>query len=164
MTQGTHFRTNTHQEEFEISHIDTLSKHDDVEHIVQQHFAKQNDINELARRMGWTDYSQLPAFADPRFYGDFSEMPKDIHEIHERMQKAETEFMRLPAHIRTQFNNDYTRFVPWVQDPKNAEAAMDMGLLKRVRSATKPEPGSASTAEKKDSGSAPASAGANTAT
>lgn len=94
----------------------------------QQSFAKDVDINELARRFGFTDGSLLPAAQNPDFYG-IDEMPKDLLDAHLLMQDADDRFMMLPASIRTQFNNDFREFVPWIHDPKNLTKAQELGLL-----------------------------------
>lgn len=97
------------------------------------------DINVLVKRFG-IDKDPVPyAAADPRFYGDFSDLP-DLATALMRVRDAEQRFRDLPLDIRTYFQNDPALLWAWVNDPANADAAVEMGLLRRDEAATPPSP------------------------
>lgn len=96
----------------------------------QQHFAIDADLNEIARRFGITDGAILPAVADPRFYGDFSNAV-DFRTALDLTRNARERFEQLPADIRSRFHHDPVELFNFVSDPKNDEEAIKLGLLKR---------------------------------
>lgn len=103
--------------------------------------APDADINELVRRFGVKDGSTLPAeilYADIKTYGDFSEAP-DLRTVLDQTRNATQLFNNLPAKIRRQFNNDPIEMLEWVQDEKNAEEAVTIGLLTKRPTPTKLE-------------------------
>lgn len=90
------------------------------------------DINVLVKRFGIVDGSQLPRWADPKaLYGDVSEFPQDPTEVANIMRDAEVRFLTLPADIRERFNNP-GRLYKWLEDSKNDDEAVRIGLLKPI--------------------------------
>lgn len=88
------------------------------------------DINVLVKRFG-IDKDPVPyQAADPRFYGDFSDLP-DLATALTRVRRAEQLFNDLPADLRSFFHNDPALMWAFVNDPENAEQAVEMGLLAR---------------------------------
>lgn len=69
------------------------------------------------------------------FYGDVSEV-QDYHSAANFIAVAQESFMSLPASVRERFDNDPGKFIAFVDDPKNAEELVTMGL----REAPKPAP------------------------
>lgn len=65
-------------------------------------------------------------------YGDVSEIPRDLLEITQTIQKAHDSFMELPAEAREKFNNDPNKMISFLQDPKNSKEAVRLGLLNQV--------------------------------
>lgn len=59
-------------------------------------------------------------------YGDC--LPIDYVEALDLVAKAETMFSELPSSIRDRFENDPEKFLAFVQDPKNTEEAIKLGL------------------------------------
>lgn len=105
--------------------------------------ASETDINTLMRRMGVKDGSELPAewgMADPRYYGDFTETPRDLQEAIHRTRDAEDAFSRLPANIRTKFENDPYQLWNWINKEENLPEAYELGLLARPLPTTTPAP------------------------
>lgn len=96
----------------------------------QQHHAKSADLNEIVRRYGITNQNVPLAAADPTYYGDFSDVP-DFREALDRTRAAQDHFESLPSELRNRFANDPVRLFGFVMDPKNAEEAVKLGLLKR---------------------------------
>lgn len=103
--------------------------------------APGTDINEIVEQYGVTDGSVLPgaqgAIADPRFYGNFEDVP-DLRTALDRLRAAEQAFAALPAPMRSRFNNDPIALHEWVSNPNNADEAVKIGLL--TRSAAPPAP------------------------
>ena len=95
-----------------------------------QHFAKEADINEIMRRFGVTDGAIPPAVTDPRYFGDFSDVP-DFRQALDNVRNAEAAFAALPADLRRRFGNDPVELFQFVHDPKNLEESIKLGLLKR---------------------------------
>lgn len=97
--------------------------------------APGSDINETLRQFGITDGSILPGrlgtVEDPRFYGDFTDVP-DLRTAMDRLRAAEQAFAALPADLRAEFHNDPLALHEWVSDPGNAEAAVEIGLLSKL--------------------------------
>lgn len=97
--------------------------------------APDSDINELMRRFGIRDGSILPGQLgmayDEKYYGDFSDMPADLHEAMERTRHLDDTFMTLPASVRAKFNNSALTMSMWLADPKNRPEAEEIGLVNR---------------------------------
>lgn len=62
-------------------------------------------------------------------YGDFTSS-HDYHELLFRAQQAQDDFMLLDAQIRARFDNDPGKLLDFVNDPKNAAMALQLGLIK----------------------------------
>lgn len=71
--------------------------------MVQQHFRDEVDINTIVRRFGVT--GQIPDFLPQGVYGDFQDVD-DYDSAVAAIERANDGFMRLPAEVREQFNND----------------------------------------------------------
>lgn len=100
------------------------------ESLTQQSFSQDADINVLVKRFG-LDKQQLPvAPIDPRYYGDFSNVP-DLRTALDLVRDAENRFMDLPAALRARFDNQPGKLWAFVNDPLNAEACIQLGLLAR---------------------------------
>lgn len=96
--------------------------------LTQQHFAENADINVLVKRLGLED-APLPVEAlDPRYYGDFTEVP-DLRTALDLVRDAENRFMELPARLRAKFDNSSAKLWSWIHDPDNGPEAVRLGLL-----------------------------------
>lgn len=62
-------------------------------------------------------------------YGDFTSS-RDLHDVILRAQEAQEDFMALDAQIRRRFDNDPGKLIDFVMNPKNAQEAVKLGLLK----------------------------------
>lgn len=62
-------------------------------------------------------------------YLDVSEIPTDLREALDIVKRAETLFMSLDATVRERFGNDPSRMVDFLQDSKNRDEAVKLGLL-----------------------------------
>lgn len=85
------------------------------------------DINVLVKRFGIGEIA-IAANTRAPFYGDFTDL-KSPHEMAQALVEAQTTFMRLPAAVRAEFDNDPHRFVDFCSDDKNYDRICDLGLL-----------------------------------
>lgn len=96
------------------------------ESLTQQHFAKDADINEIARRFGLTE---IPLGAlDPSLFRDTTNDP-DLATILNQHREARDYFMALPAKLKLRFHNSPSELWNFIADPDNAEEAVRLGLL-----------------------------------
>lgn len=99
-------------------------EHCDVNYIMDR-FAKTGQINHLAKRTGQ--------------YADVS----GVHNLHESLclvRKAEEEFKKQPAKVRARFHNNLEEMYEFLQDPRNDEEAVALGLKTWPKVADKPVP------------------------
>lgn len=97
--------------------------------------APDADINQVIKRFGITDGSVLPTSLGfpigPEFYGDFSDIP-DLRTALETQRQVGETFAQLPADLRARFRNDPYALWEYVNDPKNLDEAVQLGLLSRL--------------------------------
>lgn len=92
--------------------------------------AKDADINELVKRFGIDRDPVPPAVFDPAYYGDVTDIP-DLGEALRRVAEARDRFMALPHDLRRRFDNDPSRLWEFVNDVRNVDEAVRLGLLSR---------------------------------
>lgn len=102
--------------------------------LTQAHFAKDADINEIVKRFGVKDGSIPPMALNPRYFGDFENVP-DFREALDNIREANDRFAMLPADIRSRFNNNPLDLFAFVENPANDDEAVRLGLLRKI-----PEP------------------------
>lgn len=95
--------------------------------LTQQHFTKDADINEIARRFGLNDIPSAPIL-DASYYRDTTADPS-LMDILEARRAVQDHFMGLPAKLRRRFHNSPSELWNFVTDPENAEEAIRLGLL-----------------------------------
>jgi phage internal scaffolding protein len=64
-------------------------------------------------------------------YADVSNVP-DLATAMQQLKTADELFMGLPAALRAKFENDPAKMVEYLQDPKNNEEAVKLGLKTKV--------------------------------
>ncbi|QCQ84712.1 internal scaffolding protein [Blackfly microvirus SF02] len=101
---------------------------DDTPSLTRQEFADECDINVLMARYEKT--GALPEAKGSPVYMDFTEMPDTLMGTLSMLDAAQAEFMRLPAHIRKEFDNDPVMFVDFASDPNNIDQLREWGLAK----------------------------------
>ena len=74
---------------------------------------------------------------NPGQYGDFSEVP-DYHSALNQIKRAQDTFDALPSQIRKRFDNDPGAFVEFVDNPKNNQELINMGLKTAPPGPTEP--------------------------
>lgn len=93
--------------------------------LAQQHQADEADINTIVRNFGIT--GQVPIIQRPPALTEFAEVV-DYHTAQNMIRRAQESFMELPADLRSKFDNDPGAFVQFVDDPKNADALVELGI------------------------------------
>lgn len=93
--------------------------------------AHDADINNIAKSFGLgRGPMPIPAeIFDPANYLDLEEAPESLHDAMQRVREAESAFMRLPAELRRRFADDPGNLWEFLQNPANAQEAVDLGLL-----------------------------------
>ena len=95
----------------------------------QQHFKDEVNINTImrkARRSGVLPYKgdKESHFQDLTGCTDYLEAQNRVIEIKQK-------FSELPANIRNKFKNEPDAILKYLQDPKNADEARELGLLRQ---------------------------------
>lgn len=91
----------------------------------QQQFKDDCDINSIMRRFQKTGAIDHVAAHQPR-YGVAT--PTDYHSAMNIITNAQSMFADLPSGLRRKFNGDPSELLKFVQDPKNADEAKELGL------------------------------------
>lgn len=97
---------------------DTLANESDVNYIMQK-YKKTGSI---------THYNKKVAS-----YGDFT-MPRDLQSAFEAVDNAKKAFSQLPAVVREKFKNNPVVLEQWLNDPKNLNEAVELGLINKPAS------------------------------
>lgn len=103
--------------------------------VTKQEFKEECDINVLMKRYQKTGLFPQHPNQQPRYVSNIG-MP-DYQEALSIVMTAKEEFAGLNSELRKRFDNDPRLFLEFVNDPKNAEELVKLGL----REAPKPEPG-----------------------
>lgn len=113
----------------------------------QQQFKDDADINSIMRKFQKTGtidhvskYQSEYGFATPQ----------SLHEAANVVARAQTMFEELPSLVRNKFSNRPEDFLAFVQDPKNADECIELGLAlapEAAAQAAATEPGTANPGE-----------------
>lgn len=104
----------------------------------QQQFAEEADINTIVRRFGLT--GQLPNGVGMPLSGDFTKVV-DFQTAMNLIAEAEEAFMQVPAETRARFEHDPAKMIEFLEDDKNRDEAMRLGLIEKPPEKTRePEP------------------------
>lgn len=106
--------------------------------MADQSFKDDCDINSIMKRLRKTGHISHMRHS-PGTYADLTHIT-DLHSSIIQVQKAQEAFDTLPAHVRYKFQNDPTKLVNFLQDSKNDEEAIQLGLKYRPQS-TDPKEG-----------------------
>lgn len=105
------------------------------ESLTEQEHVEEADINYIAERFMRTgEMKQVLHLPTP---GDFQGI-FDFQTAMNTVAAAKLEFMKLPAKIRTRFENDPAQLLEFVNDKDNLDEAIRIGLVARPE--PKPEP------------------------
>lgn len=96
--------------------------------ITQQSGKDECDINVIIER------AKRGAIVEPRpeapMYGDFTMIPTDLRDCLNTVRQADELFMSMDAVVRRRFENDPVKLLDFLNDPKNREEAVSLGLVK----------------------------------
>ncbi|QCQ84940.1 internal scaffolding protein [Blackfly microvirus SF02] len=95
--------------------------------LTRQEFADECDINVLMAQYEKTGVINHFNRSEPQ-YLDLTDMPDDLQGTLQLVQDAEAAFMRLPAGVRKEFDNDPIGFVQFASDPSNLDQLREWGL------------------------------------
>jgi phage internal scaffolding protein len=122
-TKSTKFKTAYGDRERVITKIEGDS-------LTHQSFQRECDINGILAKYQktglLTHVNDLSAT-----FGDFSEV-SDYHTSMNAILSAQDSFLQLPSSIRKRFNNDPAAFMEFVNDPKNKDSLVEMGLAEAL--------------------------------
>lgn len=104
--------------------------------LTKQSMKDDCDINNILKKFNKT--GQLPDLikTNPKF-GDFADT-LDYQESLNLVIHAQTQFEALSAAVRKRFHNDPAEFLEFVQDAKNAEEMVSLGLASKRPVASSP--------------------------
>lgn len=95
----------------------------------QQQFKDECDINNIIKK--YTQTGEITHLARSKgVYADVSEIT-DYNDAVLKVMKADAAFMTLDASIRARFSNDPAQFLAFMQDPKNYDEGVKLGLFNR---------------------------------
>jgi len=104
----------------------------------QQHFKDEHDINNIMKKYlkQGISYNQLPNPSG--VYGDFSNV-KDYQNSLQTIIDADQAFLTIPSNIRKRFDNDPQKLFEFLNDKKNLDEAISLGLIEKpVKTETPP--------------------------
>lgn len=107
---------------------------DDID-IVDQSGADEADINNIVSRYHKTGV--LPGIDAPQVFADVSDS-LSYQEALQTVITAEAQFMALDATTRKKFDNNPAEFLAFVDDPRNAQELVQMGLATLAPSTPSP--------------------------
>lgn len=106
---------------------ETGMKFDPDEGRTQQSFAEECDINTIVSRFGLT--GELPENFRAPVSGDFTGV-SDFHSAMNAVRQAQEQFDAMPGELRARFDNDPQKLMRFVENEKNREQAMELGILR----------------------------------
>lgn len=96
----------------------------------QQHFKDEHDINNIMKKYlkQGISYNQLPNPSG--IYGDFSNV-KDYQNSLQTIIDADQAFLTIPSIVRKKFDNDPQKLFEFLNDKKNYDEAVKLGLIEK---------------------------------
>lgn len=101
--------------------------------LAQQQFRDETDINNLVDRFLRT--GEIPPVDGRAVYGNFLDVPDSYQDCLEAVCRAQEAFDELPAKVRQRFDNDPAQLLSFLQDPKNLDEAVQLGLMEKPQPA-----------------------------
>lgn len=107
--------------------------------LTRQEFADECDINTIMARYDAHLADPMRSVREPRYY-DFTEMPDTLMGTMAILNEAQEAFMRLPAQIRKEFDNDPAAFLDFASNPdkENQEMLREWGLCEPEKAPPEP--------------------------
>nr|AVQ10212.1 portal protein [Gokushovirinae environmental samples] len=105
--------------------------------MTRQEFSEECDVNAIVARFEKVGvWPMQPNGVEPVYY-DFVDMP-DLQGALTHMIAAEEAFMKLPAVVRKEFDNDAMRFVEFAQSRDNVPKLREWGLAEPEKAPDEP--------------------------
>lgn len=106
--------------------------------MTKQSFVAECDINNILKQYKRSGIiSHINAKAAQGSYQDLPDQV-DYQEALNTVIRAEASFETLPSSVRDRFGNDPAKFLEFLQDPKNQDEAIALGLAVDTRTAPAP--------------------------
>jgi len=103
----------------------------------QQHFKDDCDINTIMLKYQKTGL--VPTMKGKPAYGDFT-TGLDFADCQRKVQEAEEQFLKLPARLRSRFQNDPSELLQFVSNEENRAEAEELGLIEKQAKTAQMEP------------------------
>ena len=97
--------------------------------MTEQHFKDECDINNIVSTYQATGV--LPQGNREPLFGDFADFPSDLMSAQHYFDEAQARFMQLDAQLRKEFDNNPAKLLAFLQDEKNRDKAVELGLIER---------------------------------
>lgn len=97
--------------------------------MTKQEFKDECDINQIMKRYEVTGEIRHVNSREGT-YGDFTDV-KSYHDAQNIVLEANAFFADLPATVRDRFGNDPAKMLAFLEDGKNRDEAIELGLVKR---------------------------------
>lgn len=102
--------------------------------MTEQHFKDECDINNIVKR--YQETGVLPQGNREPLFGDFSAFPSDLMESQRYFDEAQARFMQLDSGLRKEFDNNPAKLLAFLQDERNYDKAVELGLIARKSEVT----------------------------
>lgn len=96
--------------------------------MTKQEFAAEVDINRIVANYEKNGMVPMNLSVGQPFFGDVSAVP-DYQTALNMVREADEHFNMLPARVRARFGNDPKEMINFLEDPKNVDEAVEMGLV-----------------------------------
>jgi phage internal scaffolding protein len=96
--------------------------------MTQQQFKDDCDVNMILRKHGHDPVAFQALTRPGGIYADFSNIT-DYREMLDTVMTAQDAFAALPAHLRYRFGNDPSQLLAFVQDKKNYDEGVKLGII-----------------------------------
>lgn len=98
------------------------------ESLTQQQFKDDQDVNIIMAKFAKTKDPRVLKLRDAGVYIDLVDAP-DYQESMQAIINAQNAFAAIPAEVRLEkFNNDPSKMIKFLKDPKNDDEAIKLGL------------------------------------
>lgn len=97
--------------------------------MTEQHFKDECDINNIVA--SFQETGVLPQGNREPLFGDFDLFPQDLASSMAQYDDAMEKFMQLDSSLRKEFNNDPVQLLAFLQDDKNRDRAVELGLIEK---------------------------------
>jgi len=102
----------------------------------QQQYKEQCDVNNIIAKYKKTG-EWIHVTRKEGVYADVSNI-RDYHESLQKVVDANNAFSTLPAHIRIRFDNDPAALLEFMQDPKNYDEGVKLGIFEKKQETQEP--------------------------